>query len=79
MLGVLAHSGPLDAHVYALVTAGDDLFAGLGDGTLLQSADGGDSWTELADHLPDVLSIRAAVLGSSTRAWWATSGSYRPW
>jgi photosystem II stability/assembly factor-like uncharacterized protein len=52
-----AIAGPLDAHVYALVTAGDDLFAGLGDGTLLQSADGGDSWTELPERIGGVTAL----------------------
>ena len=32
--------GPLDSHVYALATGRGQLFAGLGDGTLLQSEDG---------------------------------------
>jgi photosystem II stability/assembly factor-like uncharacterized protein len=43
--------GPLDSHVYALATGRDQLFAGLGDGTLLQSDDGGESWSELGERI----------------------------
>jgi hypothetical protein len=38
--------GPRDSHVYALAAGHDRLFAGLGDGTLLQSQDGGESWAK---------------------------------
>lgn len=43
--------GPLDSHVYALATHNGKLFAGLGNGTLLESEDGGHSWTELDEHV----------------------------
>jgi hypothetical protein len=42
--------GPFDSHVYALAAEPERLFAGLGDGTLLQSEDGGESWTELGER-----------------------------
>jgi photosystem II stability/assembly factor-like uncharacterized protein len=45
-------AGPLDSHVYALATGQGRLFAGLGDGTLLQSHDGGETWTDLASGSP---------------------------
>jgi hypothetical protein len=41
-----AIEGPLDSHVYALATGRGQLFAGLGDGTLLESDDDGESWSE---------------------------------
>jgi photosystem II stability/assembly factor-like uncharacterized protein len=55
-----AVEGPLDSHVYALATANGHLFAGLGDGTLLQSQDGGESWSELSERTDG---ITALVLG----------------
>jgi photosystem II stability/assembly factor-like uncharacterized protein len=55
-----AVEGPLDSHVYALATANGHLFAGLGDGTLLQSQDGGESWSELSERADG---ITALVLG----------------
>ena len=39
---------PLDAMPYALVAAGDELFAGLSDGRVYASADRGESWEQLA-------------------------------
>jgi photosystem II stability/assembly factor-like uncharacterized protein len=39
---------PLDAMPYALVTVGGELYAGLSDGRVYASADGGDSWEQLA-------------------------------
>jgi hypothetical protein len=39
---------PLDAFPYALLMAGGTLYAGLGDGRLLRSRDGGDEWEEVA-------------------------------
>jgi photosystem II stability/assembly factor-like uncharacterized protein len=38
------------------------LYLGTRDGCLYVSADEGESWTAVAEHLPDVLSVRAAVL-----------------
>jgi photosystem II stability/assembly factor-like uncharacterized protein len=39
------------------------VYVGTRDGCVYASADSGDSWTEVVRHLPDVLSVRAAVLG----------------
>ncbi|WBQ07555.1 WD40/YVTN/BNR-like repeat-containing protein [Kribbella sp. CA-293567] len=39
------------------------VYVGTRDGCVYASADGGDSWVEVARHLPDVLTVRAAVLG----------------
>jgi photosystem II stability/assembly factor-like uncharacterized protein len=49
--------GPLDAHVYALATADGRLFAGLGDGTLMESEDGGDSWSELGERVGRITAL----------------------
>jgi photosystem II stability/assembly factor-like uncharacterized protein len=49
--------GPLDAHVYALTTGQGRLFAGLGDGTLLESQDGGESWTELGERIGGITAL----------------------
>jgi photosystem II stability/assembly factor-like uncharacterized protein len=38
------------------------LYLGTRSGEVFGSADEGESWTQLAAHLPDVLSVRAAVL-----------------
>ena len=38
------------------------LYFGARDGTVYASLDDGESWTEIVDHLPDVLSVRAAVI-----------------
>ena len=38
------------------------LYFGARDGSVYGSTDDGDTWTMLADHLPDVLSVRAAVV-----------------
>jgi photosystem II stability/assembly factor-like uncharacterized protein len=38
------------------------LYLGTRDGCVYASADGGDTWTEVVRHLPDVLTVRAAVL-----------------
>ena len=38
------------------------LYLGARDGTVWCSLDDGESWTQLAAHLPDVLSVRAAVV-----------------
>jgi photosystem II stability/assembly factor-like uncharacterized protein len=49
----------------AFTTDGGDpagLYLGARDGTVYASADEGTTWTQLADHLPDVLCIRAATL-----------------
>jgi photosystem II stability/assembly factor-like uncharacterized protein len=39
------------------------IYLGTRDGCVFASADEGDAWTEVARHLPDVLSVRAAVIG----------------
>ena len=49
--------GPLDSHVYALATGQGRLFAGLGDGTLLQSEDGGDSWSALDETVGAITAL----------------------
>jgi hypothetical protein len=38
------------------------VYVGTRDGVVYASADEGDTWQVVADHLPDVLSVRAAVL-----------------
>ncbi|HET8588697.1 MAG TPA: exo-alpha-sialidase [Nakamurella sp.] len=38
------------------------LYLGARDGTVYASADEGESWTQIAEHLPDVMCVRAAVL-----------------
>lgn len=51
---------PLDSMVYALSTAAGVLFAGLADGRLFVSADGGDTWRPLAvegDHLEHITAL----------------------
>jgi len=54
-----AIAGPLDSHVYALATADGKLFAGLGDGTLLESEDGGDSWSGLGESIGGITALAA--------------------
>jgi photosystem II stability/assembly factor-like uncharacterized protein len=49
--------GPLDSHVYALAAADHQLFAGLGDGTLLQSDDGGETWSELSERIGGISAL----------------------
>ncbi len=49
--------GPLDSHVYALATGRAQLFAVLGDGTLLQSEDGGESWSELDERIGGITAL----------------------
>jgi len=39
------------------------VYVGTRDGCVYASADAGDSWVEVARHLPDVLTVRAAVIG----------------
>ena len=53
--------GPLDSHVYALAADNGQLFAGLGDGTLLLSEDGGESWSELGERIDGLTAL--AVTG----------------
>ena len=48
---------PRDSHVYALATGPEQLFAGLGDGTLLQTEDGGESWTELGERTGGITAL----------------------
>jgi hypothetical protein len=38
------------------------LYLGTRDGSVWASADEGETWTSVADHLPDVLTVRAVVL-----------------
>ena len=38
------------------------LYFGARDGSVWASLDDGESWSEIARHLPDVLSVRAAVV-----------------
>ena len=49
--------GPLDSHVYALAIGHGQLFAGLGDGTLLHSEDGGQSWRELGERTGGITAL----------------------
>jgi photosystem II stability/assembly factor-like uncharacterized protein len=49
--------GPLDSHVYALAATDQQLFAGLGDGTLLQSAERGETWSELDERIGGVTAL----------------------
>jgi photosystem II stability/assembly factor-like uncharacterized protein len=49
--------GPLDSHVYALATGEGRLFAGLGDGTLLESRDGGESWSDLGERIGGITAL----------------------
>jgi hypothetical protein len=39
------------------------VYVGTRDGCLYASTDSGETWSEIARHLPDVLSVRAAVVG----------------
>ena len=52
-----AVAGPFDSHVYALAMADGRLVAGQGDGRLLESADGGDSWSELGERVTRVTAL----------------------
>jgi hypothetical protein len=52
-----AVGGPLDSHVYALATGRGQLFAGLGDGTLLQSEGGGEGWSELGERIGGITAL----------------------
>jgi hypothetical protein len=52
-----AIEGPLDSHVYALATGRGQLFAGLGDGTLLESDDDGESWSELGERIGGITAL----------------------
>jgi hypothetical protein len=38
------------------------VYVGTRDGCVYASADSGDNWVEVARHLPDVLTVRAAVI-----------------
>jgi photosystem II stability/assembly factor-like uncharacterized protein len=49
--------GPLDSHVYALAIADGRVFAGLGDGTLRQSDDRGDTWHDLGERVESVTAL----------------------
>ena len=54
---------PLDAMPYALVAAGGDLYAGLSDGRIYRSGDGGDSWEQLeltGDAVPRIVALTYA-------------------
>ena len=52
-----AIGGPLDSHVYALATGRGQLFAGLGDGTLLRSEDHGASWSGLGERIGGITAL----------------------
>jgi len=39
------------------------VYVGTRDGCVYASPDAGDGWVEVARHLPDVLTVRAAVVG----------------
>ena len=43
--------------VYALATGRGQLFAGLGDGTVLQSDDGGESWSALGERIGAITAL----------------------
>ena len=49
--------GPLESHVYSLATGQGQLFAGLGDGTLLRSEDGDESWAELGEQIGGITAL----------------------
>ena len=54
---------PLDSLPYALLARKERLFAGLGDGRVYESGDGGDTWTPLAttgEPLRRILALAAA-------------------
>ena len=38
------------------------LYLGARDGTIFASTDDGENWSQIVAHLPDVLSVRAAVV-----------------
>ena len=38
------------------------VYVGTRDGCVYASADAGDTWVEVARHLPDILTVRAAVV-----------------
>ena len=73
--------GRSTSHVYALATAPGQLFAGLGDGTLLQSEDGGDSWKELGERIGAITALAEVSLRRVTEwhngkaVWWGVSRS----
>jgi photosystem II stability/assembly factor-like uncharacterized protein len=48
---------PLDSHVYALAMRDGLLFAGLADGTLLASDDGGETWSELGERIGGITAL----------------------
>jgi photosystem II stability/assembly factor-like uncharacterized protein len=55
-------AGPLDAMPYALVAPADgELFAGLGDGTLIRSEDRGESWDPISAEAERVLALEAVA------------------
>jgi photosystem II stability/assembly factor-like uncharacterized protein len=53
----------LDAFPYALLYAAGVLYAGLGDGTLLRSPDGGETWAELEVDGPAPARVTALAAG----------------
>jgi hypothetical protein len=53
-------AGPLDSHVYTLTSGGGQLYAGLGDGTLLRSEDGGETWAELGERIGAMTALVAS-------------------
>ena len=44
---------------YALAATGGELIAGLADGRILRSADGGDSWSELGVRVETIVALAA--------------------
>jgi photosystem II stability/assembly factor-like uncharacterized protein len=52
---------PLPSLPYALVAAGDAVFAGLGDGRILRGADRGEHWEELPVRVGSVTAMVAAI------------------
>ncbi|MEU1392492.1 MULTISPECIES: exo-alpha-sialidase [unclassified Nonomuraea] len=63
-LGEGLPEGPVHATVLrdAMTASPAGLFFGTRDGEVYCSRDDGESWSQVARHLPDVLSVRAAVL-----------------
>lgn len=53
---------PLDSHPYALASVSGSLFAGLGDGRIYRSEDGGDTWQRL-NLKGELLSSVCALVG----------------
>ena len=64
--GASAVIGENRAAIHSFATDGlapTGLYLGTRTGEVFGSVDGGETWSELARHLPPVLCVRAAVLG----------------